>query len=143
MKICEKDRKDHIFINVRMFPFHGNIMFSELFFKRKCKKAASFRKCVFLRKYEIFVQQCVKMKFSMSFCYENKRFFTCVQVNFSLTIFKRKDEICYVVLQLKQVIGQLFVDGVYIFLLIFCRKRDQRVADLFFFSFMEVNADSL
>ena len=55
MKICEKDRKDHIFINFRMFPFHGNIIFSELFFKRKCKKAASFRKCVFLRKYEIFV----------------------------------------------------------------------------------------
>ena len=55
MKICEKDRKDHIFISFRMFPFHGNIIFSELSFKRKCKKAASFRKCVFLRKYEIFV----------------------------------------------------------------------------------------
>ena len=54
-KICEKDRKDHIFISFRMFPFHGNIIFSELSFKRKCKKAASFRKCVFLRKYEIFV----------------------------------------------------------------------------------------
>ena len=53
-KICEKDRKDHIFISFRMFPFHGNIIFSELSFKRKCKKAASFRKCVFLRKYEIF-----------------------------------------------------------------------------------------
>ena len=55
MKICEKDRKDHIFISFRVFPFHGNIIFSELSFKRKCKKAASFRKCVFLRKYEIFV----------------------------------------------------------------------------------------
>ena len=54
-KICEKDRKDHIFISFRMFPFYGNIIFSELSFKRKCKKAASFRKCVFLRKYEIFV----------------------------------------------------------------------------------------
>ena len=54
-KICEKDRKDHIFISFRVFPFHGNIIFSELSFKRKCKKAASFRKCVFLRKYEIFV----------------------------------------------------------------------------------------
>ena len=38
-----------------MFPFYGNIIFSELSFKRKCKKAASFRKCVILRKYEIFV----------------------------------------------------------------------------------------
>ena len=38
-----------------MFPFHENIIFSEHSFKRKCKKAASFRKCVFLRKYEIFV----------------------------------------------------------------------------------------
>ena len=54
-KICEKDRKDHIFISFRMFPFHGNIIFSEFSFKRKCKKAASFCKCVFLRKYEIFV----------------------------------------------------------------------------------------
>ena len=54
-KICEKDRKDHIFISFLMFPFQGNIIFSELSFKRKCKKAASFRKCVFLRKYEIFV----------------------------------------------------------------------------------------
>ena len=52
---CEKGRKDHIFVSFRMFPFHGNIIFSELSFKRKCKKAASFRKCVFLRKYEIFV----------------------------------------------------------------------------------------
>ena len=55
MKIYEKDRKDHIFISFRMFPFYGNIIFSELSFKQKCKKAASFRKCVFLRKYEIFV----------------------------------------------------------------------------------------
>ena len=54
-KICEKDRKDHIFISFCMFPFHGNIIFSELFFKRKCKKAVSFCKCVPLRKYEIFV----------------------------------------------------------------------------------------
>ena len=53
-KICEENRKDHFFISFRMFPFYGNI-FSELFFERKCKKAASFRKCVFLHKYEIFV----------------------------------------------------------------------------------------
>ena len=54
-KICEKGRKDHIFVSFHMFPFHGNIVFSELFFKKKCKKAASLRKCVFFRKYEIFV----------------------------------------------------------------------------------------
>ena len=54
-KICEKDRKDHIFVSFRMFPFDGNIIFSELSFKRKWKKAASFRKCVFLRKCEILV----------------------------------------------------------------------------------------
>ena len=54
-KICEKDRKDHIFISFRMFSFHGNIIFSELSLKRKCKKAVSFRKCVFLHKYEILV----------------------------------------------------------------------------------------
>ena len=27
-KICEKDRKDHIFVGFRMFPFHGNIILS-------------------------------------------------------------------------------------------------------------------
>ena len=26
--ICEKDRKDHIFVSFLMFPFHGNIIFS-------------------------------------------------------------------------------------------------------------------
>ena len=49
------DKKYIILRENIMFPFHGNIMFSEFFFKRKCKKAASFRKCVFLGKYEIFV----------------------------------------------------------------------------------------
>ena len=44
-----------IFSLVFMFPFHGNVIFSELSFKQKCKKAASFRKCAFFRKYEIFV----------------------------------------------------------------------------------------
>ena len=33
------------------------------------------------------------MKFSMSYCSENKRFFAGIKVNFLLTIFKRKDEI--------------------------------------------------
>ena len=86
-KICEKDRKGHFFISFRMFPFHGNIIFYELSFKRKCKKAASFRKCVFLRKYEIFVYD------------------SC------------DDEIFYVVLLRKPAIfhlrlGQLFIDNI-------------------------------
>ena len=53
--ICKKDRGDDIFVSFRMFPFHGKIIFAELSFKRKCKKATSFRKCVFPRKYKIFV----------------------------------------------------------------------------------------
>ena len=110
-KFCEKNKKDHIFIRFCMFPFYGNIIFSELFFKRKCKKAASSRKCLFLHKYEISVcDNCAfNMKLSMLFCHENKRFFTCEYVNFLLTIFKRKAEICYVVLHLKQAIGQLLL----------------------------------
>ena len=47
LKICEKGRKDHIFVSFRMFSFHGNIIFSELSLKWKGKKAACFRKCVF------------------------------------------------------------------------------------------------
>ena len=31
-KICEKDKKDHVFVSFCMFPFHGNIMFSELIY---------------------------------------------------------------------------------------------------------------
>ena len=54
-EICEKNRKDNFFVRFRIFPFHGNIIFSELSYKQKCEKAASFHKCVFLRKYEIFV----------------------------------------------------------------------------------------
>ena len=32
-KIWEKDRKDHIFSSFFIFPFHGNITFSELSIK--------------------------------------------------------------------------------------------------------------
>ena len=46
-KMCEKGRKDQFFVSFLMFPFHRNIIFSELSLKRKYKKAASFRKCVF------------------------------------------------------------------------------------------------
>ena len=48
-----------------------------------------------------------------------------------------------VVLQRKQAIGQLFVEDVYIFPIISFRKRDRRIADLFFFSFMVMKARSL
>ena len=86
----------------------------------------------------------VMMKFSMSFCYENQRFFTCVQVNFSLTIFKRKDKICYVVLQPKQAIGQLLLKMFIFFLLILVGNviEESRISSLLF-SFMVVNASSL
>ena len=53
-KVCEKDWKDHIFVSFHMFSLYGNIKFSGLSFKRKCKKAVSFRKYVFLRKCETF-----------------------------------------------------------------------------------------
>ena len=86
-KIYEKDRKDHFFVSFCMSLIHGNITLSELSFKWKCKKAAIFRKCVFLRKYKIFVYD------------------SC------------KDEIFFVVLQRKQAIfrwrlGQLFIDDI-------------------------------
>ena len=50
-----KGQKDHIFVIFRIFPVHGKIIFAEFSFKRKCKKAASFRKCIFSGKYKIFV----------------------------------------------------------------------------------------
>ena len=46
LKICEKDRKNHIFVSFRMFPFQGIIILPELFFKPKCKKAANAYSCV-------------------------------------------------------------------------------------------------
>ena len=39
------------------------------------------------------------MKFSMSYCNKNKQFFTSVEVKFSKTISKQKDEILTVLLQ--------------------------------------------
>ena len=33
-KICEKYRRDHLFVNFCMFPLHGNIIFSQPSFKR-------------------------------------------------------------------------------------------------------------
>ena len=54
-KFAKRTEKIIFFVSFCMFPFHGNIIFSELFFKRKCKEAASFRTRVFLHKYEILV----------------------------------------------------------------------------------------
>ena len=68
-EILKKDRKDHIFLSFHMFPFYGNIMFYGLSFKQNFEKAASFRKCIFLGLYEIFVYD------SWTYCNENKRFF--------------------------------------------------------------------
>ena len=41
--ICEKETKNHFFVSFCMYPFHGSIIFSELSFKQKRKKAVSFR----------------------------------------------------------------------------------------------------
>ena len=72
-KIFEKDREDHIFVSFRMFRFPGKITFAKLSFKQKCKKLGSFRKCVFLCKYEIFVYDSW-----MSYCDKRKQFFADV-----------------------------------------------------------------
>ena len=52
-KICERTEK--IIFSLAFVCFRFTEMFSELSFKRKCKKAASFSKYLFLRKYEILV----------------------------------------------------------------------------------------
>ena len=62
--------------NVRKQHLSGNAYFSV---------NMKFSYTIAGRKDEIFV-------FRMSYCNENKRFFAGVQVNFLLTIFKRKDE---------------------------------------------------
>ena len=46
--------------------------------KRKCKKAPSFRKCAFLRKYEIFVSNTWTWKWNFLCRSENKRIFASV-----------------------------------------------------------------
>ena len=126
-----KDRKHHIFISFCMFLFHGNIIFSEL--------SENVRNQHLLAN----AYSCLDIKFSYTKAVRKDEIFFVVLlrkqaifhlhlVTFSLTIFRRKDETCYVVLQLKYAIGQLLVEDVYIFILIFCRKRDRRVEDLFF-----------
>ena len=111
-----------IFVSFCMFPFHGNIIFSELSFKRKFKKAASFGKCVFLRKYEIFVYESRGSYFLLVF-----------RATFRWRYLSKKMNIS-VVLQRKQAIGQLFLEDVYIFPTISFRKRGRRIADHFFVS---------
>ena len=39
------------FSSFHMFPFHRNFIFSEISFKQELKKAESFCKCRFLRKF--------------------------------------------------------------------------------------------
>ena len=88
--------------------------------------------------------------------------YSCVNMKFSYTIAGRKDEICCRIVTKTSDFsllfrsnfcwqyltkrwhfhGQLFVENVYV-LPISCRKRDQRIKDLFFFSFIVINARSL
>ena len=144
-KICEKDRKDHIFVSFRKFPFHGNIIFSGLSFKRKYKKAASFRKCAFCQKYEIFVYTNWTYTITGRIVTKTSYF---LLVSFAGGLFiddiwaKRWNFLsCY---SEKKNIGQLHVEDVFIFPTISRRKRGRRIAGLLlFFSFMVVKACSL
>ena len=84
------------------------------------------------------------MKFSMPYLNESRQFLARVSDKFFLTIFRQKDELFYVALERKQVVGQLFVEDIYDFPVIFCKKSDRRMDDIFFlFSFMVINARSL
>ena len=81
----------------------------------------------------------VKMKFSMSYCIKNKRFFASVQVNFPLIIFKRKDEIfCRMTAKTSHWSTFRWI------CLYFCDNILQETwwknPDLFFFSFMVIKA---
>ena len=80
----------------------------------------------------------------MSYCNENKRFFAGISVNFSLTYLNEKMKFSVVLLR-KQALGQLFVEDVYIFLIISfsLKESDRKIADLFFFSFMVMRTRSL
>ena len=124
-KICEKDRKD------RMFPFHKNIIISELFFKRKWKKAASFYKCVFFRKYEIFVYDSWTQRWNCRNVTKTSDFLLAFRSTFRWQYWSKKMKFS-VVLQRKQAIGELFVEDVYNFSIISCKKRHRRISDLFF-----------
>ena len=143
MKICEKRRKDHIFVSFRMFPFHGNMIFSELSFKQKCKKAASFCKCLFLRKYEIFVYDSWTQiwYFLGRIVKKTSDFLLVFRSNFRWRYLREKMKFS-VVLHRKQAIFQLFIEDIHIFQIPF-RKRDRRIVDLFFFSSKAMKARSL
>ena len=141
-KICEKDRKYHIFISCSMFLFHGNIIFPELSVKRKYKKAASFCKCVFLRKYEIFAYDSwtERLNFQCRIVTKTSDFSLAFRSTFRWR-YLRENMKFYVLLQRKQTIGQLFVEDLYVFP-ISHRTRDRRIENLFFSSFMAINARS-
>ena len=96
---------------------------------------------------------CVNMKFSYRIAGRKDEIFCRIVTKTSdfLLVFRSTFRWRYlsekmnisVVLQRKQAIGQLFVEDVYIFPIISFRKRDRRIADLFFFSFMVMKARSL
>ena len=72
-KICEKGRKDHAFVSFLMFPFHRNIIFSELSLKKNVRKQHLSANAYFS----------VNMKFLYMLarrkdCNENKQFFVNV-----------------------------------------------------------------
>ena len=109
-----------------MFPFHRNI--------RKKHLSTNAYSCVNM-KFLYTIAVCKDKVFYVvpPIAQKNKQFFASLYVNFSLMMFKQKDEIFYIVLQRKQVIGQLVVEDICIFLIISCRKRDRRIDDYFFF----------
>ena len=131
-KICEKGRKDHICVSFCMFLFHGNIIFSESSFKRKYKKAASFRKCVFSVN--------MTSSYTMAGCKDEILCRIVTKTSDLLQVFRSTFGWRYLsekmkfslALKQKQAISQLFDEDVYIFPISF-RKRDRTIADLFFF----------
>ena len=87
-KICDKNRKDHIFISFRMFLSHGNIMF------------LSFPSNENVRNQHLSANA-----------------YSCVNMKFSYAMAVCKDEIFYAVLLRKQAIlylrlAQLFVNDI-------------------------------
>ena len=87
-KICEKGRKDHIFICFCMFPFQEISYF------------LNFPSNKYVRKQHL-----------------SANVYCCVNMNFSYTIAVRKDEIFYIVLLRKEAIfhlrlGQIFADDI-------------------------------
>ena len=75
MKICAKDRKNHIFITFHMFPFHEISSFPNFPSKKNVRKQ-----------------------------HLSANAYSCVKIKFSYTTTARKGEIFYVVLLRKEAI---------------------------------------